>query len=237
MLCSTPKCRASINYCLCSCLRLTQQEKQQPEPAAMNHVSFAVSEPIPNTNNNTSAASFSVECSDMSCTEDGMLKGITGFGPDPAEVTSPVKRTPMPDVPPNDGFHRTFQPFHMLRSPTSLGGQSFHDLNTHLAQNAKLSTRQRSLRHALRTATKEYVTAEEPVVTGVKGSLLLAFHVPYPADRQLYSNCLEYMTSFPPPLVAVSVLTDGRLCILTSSVGVPNAVCLWQCGPSAISMC
>lgn len=76
---------------------------------------------------------------------------------DPSEVCSPVKRSPVSERPADDGFHRTFMPFDMLRSPTSLAGQSFHALNAHLAQNARLSTRQRSLRHDLRTATKEYV--------------------------------------------------------------------------------
>lgn len=76
---------------------------------------------------------------------------------DPSEVCSPVKHTPASERPAEDGFHRTFMPFDMLRSPTSLGGQSFQTLNAHLAQNARLSTRQRNLRHDLRTATKEYV--------------------------------------------------------------------------------
>lgn len=79
---------------------------------------------------------------------------------DPAEICSPVKRTPGRPV--DDGFHRTFLPFDMLRSPTSLSGQSFKDLNAHLAQNARLSTRQRNLRHDLRTATKEYVPEGPP---------------------------------------------------------------------------
>ena len=113
-----------------------------------------------------------LECSDMSCSEANLLRGVIGYNPDPAQITSPVKRTPMPEAPVDDGFHRTFQPFDMLRSPTSLGGHSFQDLNAHLAQNARLSTRQRSLRHALRTATKEYVPHEEPTLPG---DLLLSF--------------------------------------------------------------
>lgn len=107
-----------------------------------------------------------LECSDMTCSEANLLKGVIGYDSDPIQTTSPVKRTPMPEAPADDGFHRTFQPFDMLRSPTSLGGQSFQDLNAHLAQNARLSTRQRSLRHALRTATKEYVPSEEPALPG-----------------------------------------------------------------------
>lgn len=87
---------------------------------------------------------------------------------DATEVCSPVKRTPASERPAEDGFHRTFMPFDMLRSPTSLGGQSFQALNAHLAQNARLSTRQRNLRHDLRTATKEYVSdAGEHIKTAV----------------------------------------------------------------------
>lgn len=108
-----------------------------------------------------------LECSDMSCSQANLLRGVIGYGSDPAQITSPVKRTPLPEVPADDGFHRTFQPFDMLKSPTSLGGHSFQDLNAHLAQNARLSTRQRSLRHALRTATKEYVIPEEPALPGI----------------------------------------------------------------------
>lgn len=81
-------------------------------------------------------------------------------GADPTEVCSPVKRTPASKGPADDNFHRTFMPFDMLRSPTSLGGQSFKALNAHLAQNARLNTRQRTLRHDFRSATKEY--APEP---------------------------------------------------------------------------
>lgn len=109
-------------------------------------------------------------CNDMSCSRANLLRGVIGYGSDPAQITSPVKRTPLPEAPADDGFHRTFQPFDMLKSPTSLGGHSFQDLNAHLAQNAKLSTRQRSLRHALRTATKEYVPPEEPVLPGIASS-------------------------------------------------------------------
>lgn len=107
-----------------------------------------------------------LECNDMSCSKPDLLRGVIGYGLDPAQITSPVKRTPLPEAPADDGFHRTFQPFHMLKSPTSLGGHSFQDLNAHLAQNARLSTRQRSLRHSLRTATKEYVMPEEPALPG-----------------------------------------------------------------------
>ena len=107
------------------------------------------------------------------CSEANLLRGVIGYGSDPAQITSPVKRTPMPEAPADDGFHRTFQPFDMLRSPTSLGGHAFQDLNAHLAQNARLSTRQRSLRHALRTATKEYVPAEEPALPGMSYCLAL----------------------------------------------------------------
>ena len=107
-----------------------------------------------------------VDGRDATGAEISFMEDVTRFGSDPAEVTSPVKRTPFLEAPPHDGFHRTFQPFDMLRSPTSLGGHSFQDLNAHLALNAKLSTRQRSLRAALRTATKEYVPAEDPLVTG-----------------------------------------------------------------------
>ncbi|DBA86241.1 hypothetical protein WJX77_004737 [Trebouxia sp. C0004] len=144
--------------------RLTQQGKQQQEPTSMDSTFSAVTQSMPNTDKTTAAASFSSEYRDMPCTEAGKLQGAIQFGSDPAEVTSPVKRTPMPEVPANDGFHRTFQPFDMLRSPTSLGGNSFQDLNAHLAQNARLSIRQRSLRCALRTATKEYVPADEPAL-------------------------------------------------------------------------
>lgn len=108
-----------------------------------------------------------LDCNDMSCSRANLLRGVIGYGSDPAQITSPVKRTPLPEAPADDGFHRAFQPFDMLKSPTSLGGHSFQDLNAHLAQNAKLSTRQRSLRHALRTATKEYVPPEEPVLPGI----------------------------------------------------------------------
>ncbi|KAL3157611.1 hypothetical protein ABBQ32_012062 [Trebouxia sp. C0010 RCD-2024] len=125
--------------------------------------------PLPATAYESEEASMAAElgklgCSGMSCSKADLLRGVIGYGSDPAQITSPVKRTPLPEVPADDGFHRTFQPFDMLKSPTSLGGHSFQDLNAHLAQNARLSTRQRSLRHALRTATKEYVIPEEPAL-------------------------------------------------------------------------
>lgn len=148
--------------------RLTLQDKQQQDPVSMDQTHSASTESNSIADEHAMPADLGtvVECSDMSCTDANVVSGVIGFGSDPAEVTSPVKRTPMPEAPANDGFHRTFQPFDMLRSPTSLGGHSFQDLNSHLAQNARLSTRQRSLRHALRTATKEYVPAEEATVTG-----------------------------------------------------------------------
>ena len=90
-----------------------------------------------------------------SATEVNIVEELAGA--DPSEVCSPVKRTPASEGPADDSFHRTFMPFDMLRSPTSLGGQSFKALNAHLAQNARLTTRQRTLRHDLRTATKEYI--------------------------------------------------------------------------------
>lgn len=126
-------------------------------------------------------------CSDMSCSRANLLRGVIGYGSDPAQITSPVKRTPLPEDPADDGFHRTFQPFDMLKSPTSLGGHSFQDLNAHLAQNAKLSTRQRSLRHALRTATKEYVPPEEPVLPGMCSNCCIG-SIPYVFS--LYSRIL-----------------------------------------------
>ncbi len=142
----------------------------------------------------------------MSCTEATLLKGVTRFGSDPAEVTSPVKRTPMPEVPANDGFHRTFQPFDMLRSPTSLGGQSFQDLNVHLAQNARLSTRQRRLRRALRTATKEYIPAEEPPAAGVQCTV-----VPTCFSPILYFHYCPASPNFPlcPSLLLLIIHVDG----------------------------
>ncbi len=155
----------------------------------MDSTFSAVTQLMPNTDKSTAAATFSSEYTDMSCTEAGTLQGAIQFGSDPAEVTSPVKRTPMPEVPANDGFHRTFQPFDMLRSPTSLGGNSFQDLNAHLAQNARLSIRQRSLRRALRTATKEYVPADDPALRGMQCTVVIDFcslclllhsHPPYP---------------------------------------------------------
>ena len=155
-------------FSLSFCHRLTQQGKQQQEPTSMVSTSSAVTQLMPNTDKNTAAASFSSEYTDMPFMEAGTLQGAIQFGSDPAEVTSPVKRTPVLEVPSNDGFHRTFQPFDMLRSPTSLGGNSFQDLNAHLAQNARLSMRQRSLRRALRTATKEYVPADEPALRGMQ---------------------------------------------------------------------
>ncbi len=171
------------------CHRLSQQGKQQQEPTSMDSTFSAVTQLMPNTDKSTAAATFSSEYTDMSCTEAGTLQGAIQFGSDPAEVTSPVKRTPMPEVPANDGFHRTFQPFDMLRSPTSLGGNSFQDLNAHLAQNARLSIRQRSLRRALRTATKEYVPADDPALRGMQCTVVIEFcslclllhsHPPYP---------------------------------------------------------
>ena len=171
------------------CHRLSQQGKQQQEPTSMDSTFSAVTQLMPNTDKSTAAATFSSEYTDMPCTEAGALQGAIHFGSDPAEVTSPVKRTPMPEVPANDGFHRTFQPFDMLRSPTSLGGNSFQDLNAHLAQNARLSIRQRSLRRALRTATKEYVPADDPALRGMQCTVVIEFcslclllhsHPPYP---------------------------------------------------------
>ena len=157
----------------------------------MDSTFSAVTQLMPNADKSTAAAASSSEHTDMPCTEAGSLQGAIQFGSDPAEVTSPVKRTPMPEVPANDGFHRTFQPFDMLRSPTSLGGNSFQDLNAHLAQNAKLSIRQRSLRRALRTATKEYVPADEPALRGMQCIAVIAFcslclllH-PHPPHRNL----------------------------------------------------
>ena len=134
-------------------------------------------------------------CSDMSCSRANLLRGVIGYGSDPAQITSPVKRSPLPEAPADDGFHRTFQPFDMLKSPTSLGGHSFQDLNAHLAQNAKLSTRQRSLRHALRTATKEYVPPQEPVLPGIASSTWQTFL--YLAS--CFSECLSCVV-FPLPL-------------------------------------
>ncbi len=161
----------------------------------MDSTFSAVTQLIPNTDKSTAAASLSSEYTDMPCTLAGTLQGAIQFGSDPAEVTSPIKRTPMPEVPANDGFHRTFQPFDMLRSPTSLGGNSFQDLNAHLAQNARLSIRQRSLRRALRTATKEYVPADDPALRGMQCTVMIDF----------CSLCLLLHPPPPPPPGPVAV--------------------------------
>lgn len=139
-----------------------------------------------------------LECSDMSCSEANLLRGVIGYNPDPAQITSPVKRTPMAEAPVDDSFHRTFQPFDMLRSPSSLGGHSFQGLNAHLAQNARLSTRQRSLRHALRTATKEYVPPEEPTLLGA--SILLAFTFPLACLSRYLQTFVQSFSTFGPNL-------------------------------------
>lgn len=232
--CSCPSCQ-ELSHCVCCswcfsktcskalmlCHRLTQQGKQQQEPTSMDSTFSAVTQLMPNTDKNTAAANVSSEYSDMPCTEAGTLQGAIQFGSDPAEVTSPVKRTPMPEVPANDGFHRTFQPFDMLRSPTSLGGNSFQDLNAHLAQNARLSTRQRSFRHALRTATKEYVPADEPPLRGMQCTVVIDFcslcpllhPIPPPSPPPPLG-----LTSRPPLLIPLTIL-----CSFSQQLKIPVA--------------